>query len=213
MEEDETMGLIPFFASTTLGTTSCCSFDNIEEIGPICKKFGVWMHVDGAYAGNAFICPELKYLLTGAEYADSFNTNPNKWLLTNFDCSCLWVRNRIQLTSALVVDPLYLQHGYSDATIDYRHWGVPLSRRFRSLKLWFVLRTYGINGLRKYIRHHCTLAKKFEAHVLKDKRFELCNEVKVIIFVKIVPRIVGLFKAFERKLNAILLFQLNLSKN
>lgn len=74
----------------------------------------------------------------GIEYADSFNTNPNKWLLTNFDCSTLWVRDRIRLTSALVVDPLYLKHGYSDAAIDYRHWGVPLSRRFRSLKLWYV---------------------------------------------------------------------------
>ncbi|XP_019873389.1 tyrosine decarboxylase isoform X2 [Aethina tumida] len=180
MEEDETMGLIPFFVSTTLGTTSCCSFDNLPEIGPVCQKFtSVWLHVDGAYAGNAFICPELKYLLAGIEYADSFNTNPNKWLLTNFDCSTMWVRDRIRLTSALVVDPLYLQHGYSDATIDYRHWGVPLSRRFRSLKLWFVLRSYGISGLQKYIRHHIKLAKLFEEHVLKDKRFEICNEVKL----------------------------------
>lgn len=115
----------------------------------------------------------------GIEYADSFNTNPNKWLLTNFDCSTLWVRDRIRLTSALVVDPLYLKHGYSDAAIDYRHWGVPLSRRFRSLKLWFVLRTYGISGLQEYIRHHIRLAKRFEQLVLKDKRFELCNEVKL----------------------------------
>lgn len=89
------------------------------------------------------------------------------------------MRDRIRLTSALVVDPLYLKHGYSDAAIDYRHWGVPLSRRFRSLKLWFVLRTYGISGLQEYIRHHCRLAKKFEALVLKDKRFEVCNEVKL----------------------------------
>lgn len=92
MEEDETMGLIPFYVSTTLGTTSCCSFDNLQEIGPVCRKFQVWLHVDGAYAGNAFICPELKYLLSGIEYADSFNTNPNKWLLVNFDCSTMWVR-------------------------------------------------------------------------------------------------------------------------
>lgn len=180
MEEDETMGLIPFYVSTTLGTTSSCSFDNLQEIGPICQRFPcVWLHVDGAYAGNAFICPELKPLLTGIDYADSFNTNPNKWLLVNFDCSTLWVRDRIRLTSALVVDPLYLQHGYSNATIDYRHWGVPLSRRFRSLKLWFVMRTYGISGLQSYIRHHIRLAKKFEAHVLRDSRFEVCNEVKV----------------------------------
>ncbi|XP_044734644.1 aromatic-L-amino-acid decarboxylase-like [Chrysoperla carnea] len=180
MEEDESMGLVPFFVSTTLGTTSCCSFDNLVEIGPVCQRFPcIWLHVDGAYAGNAFICPELKPMLAGIEYADSFNTNPNKWLLVNFDCSTLWVRDRIRLTSALVVDPLYLQHGYSDAAIDYRHWGVPLSRRFRSLKLWFVMRSYGISGLQNYIRHHIKLAKQFEALVLKDKRFEVCNEVKL----------------------------------
>lgn len=98
MEEDETMGLIPFYVSTTLGTTSCCSFDNLQEIGEVCQKFpSVWLHVDGAYAGNSFICPELKYLLAGIEYADSFNTNPNKWLLVNFDCSTLWVSLAILL--------------------------------------------------------------------------------------------------------------------
>ncbi|XP_022920898.1 aromatic-L-amino-acid decarboxylase [Onthophagus taurus] len=180
MEEDEAMGLIPFFVSTTLGTTACCSFDNIDEIGRVCQKFPcIWLHVDAAYAGSSFICPELKHLMTGIEYADSFNTNANKFLLTNFDCSCLWVRDRIRLTAALVVDPLYLQHGYSEKSIDYRHWGIPLSRRFRSLKLWFVMRSYGISGLREYIRHHIALAKRFEAKVLADKRFQVCNEVKL----------------------------------
>ncbi|CAH1404258.1 unnamed protein product [Nezara viridula] len=180
MEEDEAMGLIPFFVSTTLGTTSCCSFDALAEIGPICRLFSnVWLHVDAAYAGNAFILPEMKHFLNGIEYADSFNTNPNKWLLVNFDCSTMWVRDRLKLTSALVVDPLYLQHGYSHSTIDYRHWGVPLSRRFRSLKLWFVIRSYGISGLQDYIRHHCQLAKHFEALVRKDNRFLVCNEVKL----------------------------------
>ncbi|KAK7794687.1 hypothetical protein R5R35_008018 [Gryllus longicercus] len=180
MEEDEALGHIPFFVSTTLGTTSCCSFDNLEEVGPVCRAFpGVWLHVDAAYAGNSFICPELKPLMAGIHFADSFNTNPNKWLLTNFDCSCLWVRDRLRLTSALVVDPLYLQHGYSDEAIDYRHWGVPLSRRFRSLKLWFVLRSYGIAGLQAYIRHHIRLAKAFEALVRRDARFQVCNEVKL----------------------------------
>ncbi|KAK4875669.1 hypothetical protein RN001_012091 [Aquatica leii] len=162
------------------GSTACCSFDNLQELGPICKAQPcTWLHVDGAYAGNAFICPELKPLMAGIEYADSFNTNPNKWLLVNFDCSCLWVRCRIKLTSALVVDPLYLQHANSDETIDYRHWGIQLSRRFRSLKLWFVLRKYGISGLQKYIRNHIQLAKHFEALVRKDKRFEVVNDVKL----------------------------------
>ncbi|KPJ01814.1 PREDICTED: tyrosine decarboxylase [Papilio xuthus] len=180
MEEDEEAGLVPFFVGTTLGTTSSCSFDVLTEIGPVVRKFpSVWLHVDAAYAGSAFLCPEHKYHLAGVEYADSFNTNPNKLMLTNFDCSLLWVTNRYLLTSALVVDPLYLQHCYDHTAIDYRHWGVPLSRRFRSLKLWFMLRSYGITGLQKYVRRHCELAKYFEQLVKKDERFQVCNQVKL----------------------------------
>lgn len=94
----------PFFVSTTLGTTGSCAFDNLTEIGPIVKELpACWLHVDGAYAGSGFICPELQYLMDGIHYADSFNTNCNKWLLINFDCSCLWVRDRIKLTSAMVI--------------------------------------------------------------------------------------------------------------
>lgn len=180
MEKDKADGLMPFFVSTVLGSTASCSFDKLEEIGPVCKdQTSCWLHVDAAYAGNGFICPELKYLLNGIEYADSFNTNPNKWLLVNFDCSCLWVRDRIRLTHALVVDPLYLQHANANEAIDYRHWGIPLSRRFRSLKLWFVLRKYGLNGLRSYIRNHIKLAKYFEKLVKEDKRFEVVNDVRL----------------------------------
>ncbi|XP_076320500.1 tyrosine decarboxylase-like [Tachypleus tridentatus] len=177
MEEDRAMGLIPFFVMATLGTTSCCSFDPLYEIGPVCQKDGIWLHVDAAYAGSAFICPEFQYLMRGIEYASSFNMNPNKWMLLNFDCSTMWVKDRFKLTQALVVDPLYLQHSFSDKAIDYRHWGIPLSRRFRSLKLWFVIRKYGVEGLQKYIRDHVRLAKKFESLVRKDERFEVVNNV------------------------------------
>lgn len=180
IKKDKENGLFPFFVSTILGSTSSCSFDNLQVIGPICKAEPcIWLHVDAAYAGNAFICPELKQYLKGIEYADSFNTNPNKWLLVNFDCSCLWVKCRVKLTSALVVDPLYLQHANSDEAIDYRHWGIPLSRRFRSLKLWFVIRKYGLSGLQKYIRNHIKLAKYFESLVKKDNRFEVLNDVRL----------------------------------
>ncbi|XP_012265736.1 tyrosine decarboxylase-like [Athalia rosae] len=180
LREDVEKGLVPFFVSTTLGSTGCCSFDNLQEIGPVCKEYpNLWLHVDGAYAGNSFICPELRPLMAGIEHADSFNTNTNKWLLVNFDCSCLWVRDRVKLTSALVVDPLYLQHANSGESIDYRHWGVPLSRRFRALKLWFVIRSYGISGLQNYIRNHIKLAKRFEALMAKDTRFEIVNDVRV----------------------------------
>ncbi|XP_037075269.1 tyrosine decarboxylase-like isoform X2 [Pollicipes pollicipes] len=179
MDEDRAVGLVPFFVSTTLGTTSCCSFDQLDEVGPVCKAAGVWLHVDSAYAGNAFICPEFKPLMKGIEYAMSFNMNPNKWMLVNFDCSTMWVRDRFKLTQALVVDPLYLQHNYSDKSIDYRHWGIPLSRRFRSLKLWFVIRSHGVEGLRRYIREHVRLAKRFQGYVERHPKFELMNEVKL----------------------------------
>ncbi|KAJ8679591.1 hypothetical protein QAD02_015378 [Eretmocerus hayati] len=180
LAEDVAQGLVPFFVSTTLGTTGCCAFDKLQEIGPVCKRYpGIWLHADSAYAGNAFICPELRPLMAGIEYADSFNTNPNKWLLVSFDCSCMWVRDRVKLTSALAVDPLYLQHANSAESIDYRHWGIPLSRRFRALKLWFVIRSYGLSGLQTYIRRHIRLAQRFEAKLKKDKRFEMLNEVRV----------------------------------
>ncbi|PIO64939.1 pyridoxal-dependent decarboxylase domain protein, partial [Teladorsagia circumcincta] len=152
IQEDRNLGLIPFFVSTTLGTTSCCSFDMLSEIGPVCHENELWLHVDAAYAGSAMICPEFRHLMNGIEYAMSFNTNPNKWMLVNFDCSTMWVKDRFKLTQALVVDPLYLQHSWMDKSIDYRHWGIPLSRRFRSLKLWFVIRSYGVEGLQNYIR-------------------------------------------------------------
>ncbi|OTF84103.1 aromatic-L-amino-acid decarboxylase-like protein, partial [Euroglyphus maynei] len=181
MEEDKRNGLIPFFVSATLGTTSCCSFDALYEIGPLCTRENIWLHVDAAYAGNAFICQEFQYLMKGIEHASSFNMNPNKWMLVNFDCSLLWVRDRFKLTQALVVDPLYLQHSFSERAIDYRvsHWGIPLSRRFRSLKLWFVIRNYGIEGLQRYIREHVRLAKRFERLIRQDDRFEVVNQVKL----------------------------------
>ncbi|KAG8222232.1 hypothetical protein J437_LFUL001430 [Ladona fulva] len=126
--------------------------------------------------------PDEKSSLRGEQlrqYASSFNTNPNKWLLTNFDCSTMWVRDRFKFTEAMVVDPIYLQHNHDSQVIDYRHWGIPLSRRFRALKLWFVIRSYGLEGLREYIRNHCRLAKKFESYVRDDRRFEVCNDVKL----------------------------------
>ncbi|CAF0959000.1 unnamed protein product [Didymodactylos carnosus] len=174
---DKEKGLIPFFVSGTLGTTSCCSYDNLEEIGEICRREQLWFHVDGAYAGSAFICEEFRYLMKGIQYADSFNTNPNKWLLMNFDCSCFWVRDKFALINAMSVDPLYLQHKHAQKAVDYRHWGVALSRRFRALKLWFTIRSYGVTGLRHYVREHCRLAKVFEVLIRKDNRFEIIGDV------------------------------------
>ncbi|XP_030652505.1 aromatic-L-amino-acid decarboxylase isoform X8 [Nomascus leucogenys] len=154
LERDKAAGLIPFFVVATLGTTTCCSFDNLLEVGPICNKEDMWLHVDAAYAGSAFICPEFRHLLNGVEFADSFNFNPHKWLLVNFDCSAMWVKKRTDLTGAFRLDPTYLKHSHQDSGLitDYRHWQIPLGRRFRSLKMWFVFRMYGVKGLQAYIR-------------------------------------------------------------
>jgi len=113
----------------------------------------------------------------GLEYADSINSCQNKWMLVNFDCSCLWVRDKYAVTQALSVDPIYLQYSQQDKTIDYRHWGIALSRRFRALKLWFTLRSYGVKGLQDYIREHIRLARFFEALVRSDERFEIVGTV------------------------------------
>ncbi|KAM5190240.1 aromatic-L-amino-acid decarboxylase isoform 1-T1 [Callospermophilus lateralis] len=179
LERDKAAGLIPFLVVATLGTTSCCSFDNLLEVGPICKKEDMWLHIDAAYAGSAFICPEFRHLLNGVEFADSFNFNPHKWLLVNFDCSAMWVKKRTDLTGAFKLDPVYLKHSHQDSGLitDYRHWQIPLGRRFRSLKLWFVFRMYGVKGLQAHIRKHVQLAHKFESLVRQDSRFEICAEV------------------------------------
>uniref|UniRef100_UPI003AAE171F aromatic-L-amino-acid decarboxylase isoform X3 n=1 Tax=Centroberyx gerrardi TaxID=166262 RepID=UPI003AAE171F len=163
----------------TLGTTPSCAFDHITELGPICNAEKIWMHIDAAYAGSAFICPEFRPLLNGIEFADSFNLNPHKWLLVNFDCSTMWVKKRSDIIGAFKMDPLYLTHENQESGLvtDYRHWQIPLGRRFRSLKMWFVFRMYGLKGLQAHIRKQVGLAKEFESLVRADKRFEICAEV------------------------------------
>jgi aromatic-L-amino-acid decarboxylase len=170
---DRANGLVPFFVVATLGTTSSCSFDNLLEIGKVCAKENLWLHVDAAYAGSSFICPEFRSPLNGIEYADSFNTNPHKWLLVNFDCSTLWIKNRDYVVDAFNVNPVYLRHDKQGQIPDYRHWQIPLGRRFRSLKMWFVFRLYGVKGLQAHIRKQVDLAHEFKELVLKDSRFEV----------------------------------------
>ncbi|KAM8967026.1 aromatic-L-amino-acid decarboxylase [Pelodytes ibericus] len=179
LKEDKAKGLIPVFLCATLGTTASCSFDNLMELGPICNEEHIWMHVDAAYAGSAFICPEFRYLMNGVEFADSFNFNPHKWLLVNFDCSAFWVKKRSDLIGAFNMDPVYLQYDQQQSGLvtDYRHWQIPLGRRFRSLKLWFVFRIYGVKGLQEHIRKHVRLARQFLDYVKQDERFEICGSV------------------------------------
>ncbi|XP_061932756.1 histidine decarboxylase isoform X2 [Apis cerana] len=171
--QDRADGLLPFFVCATLGTTGACAFDNLKEVGQVCEQNGLWLHVDAAYAGSAFVCPEFRGWLKGIEYADSIAFNPSKWLMVHFDCTAMWVKSSQALHRTFNVDPLYLKHENSGLAIDYMHWQIPLSKRFRALKLWFVIRNYGITGLQKHIREGVRLAQKFEALVLADARFEI----------------------------------------
>ncbi|XP_071097325.1 aromatic-L-amino-acid decarboxylase-like [Haliotis cracherodii] len=177
IREDKAKGLIPFFLCATLGTTPSCAFDNIPELGPLCKQDGIWLHIDAAYAGSAFICPEFRPLLNGIEFAMSFNFNAHKWLQVNFDCSAMWMKDKRLVSEAFDVDPLYLKHENQGKMPDYRHWHIPLGRRFRSLKVWFVLRMYGVKGLQEIIRKDVQLAHEFESFVKADSRFEVVQDV------------------------------------
>ncbi len=175
IEADRRAGLLPFFVAATVGTTSSNGIDPIRAIGRVCREQGLWLHVDGAMAGTAAICPEFRHLQDGLELADSYCFNPHKWMFTNFDCDCFYVADRRALIQALSILPEYLrnQATESGAVIDYRDWQIPLGRRFRALKLWFVIRHYGVEGLRHHVRRHVALAKEFAAWVEADPRFEL----------------------------------------
>ncbi len=172
---DKEAGLTPCFACATVGTTSSNAIDPVRRIGEICRRHNVWLHVDGAMSGTAAVCPEFRYLLDGLELADSYSFNPHKWMFTNFDCDCFYVADRAALIKALSILPEYLKNKATEsgAVIDYRDWQVPLGRRFRALKLWFVIRHYGVQGLQHHIREHVKLAQEFRGWVEADKRFEL----------------------------------------
>ncbi|KAL7636320.1 UNVERIFIED_CONTAM: hypothetical protein RMT77_013079 [Armadillidium vulgare] len=170
---DREKGLIPFFLCATLGTTGACSFDNLLELGPICDEEDLWMHVDAAYAGTAFICPEFRHFMKGIEYASSLAFNPSKWMMVHFDCTAMWVKSSGTLHRTFNVDPIYLHHENSGLAIDYMHWQIGLSKRFRAIKLWFVIRNFGIAGLQKHIREGVRMAQKFEAFLKSDQRFEI----------------------------------------
>uniref|UniRef100_M4F6H3 Tyrosine decarboxylase n=1 Tax=Brassica campestris TaxID=3711 RepID=M4F6H3_BRACM len=168
-------GLFPFFLCGNVGTTSSTAVDPLADLGKIAKSNEMWFHVDAAYAGNACICPEYRQYIDGVETADSFNMNAYKGLLTNFDCSLLWVKDQYAVTEAFSANPEYLKNKASEANlvVDYKDWQIALSRRFRSLKLWMVLRLYGAETLKSYIRNHIKLAKVFEQLVSQDPNFDV----------------------------------------
>ncbi len=175
IKADKAAGLRPMFACATLGTTSSNAIDPIAAMGRICREEGLWLHVDAAMSGTAAICPEYRHLHEGVEYADSYCFNPHKWMFTNFDCSCFWVADRTALIGALSILPEYLVNDAttSGAVFDYRDWQLPLGRRFRALKLWFVLRYYGVEGLRHHVRRHIELAQRLVGWIEADRHFEM----------------------------------------
>ncbi|MHC4471272.1 MAG: pyridoxal-dependent decarboxylase [Planctomycetota bacterium] len=175
IDEDERAGKKPCFVCATVGTTSSNAMDPLRPIGEICRRRGLWLHVDAAMSGTAAICPELRHLNDGVELADSYCVNPHKWMFTNFDCDAFWVADRATLVRTLSVLPEYLRNEATESgkVIDYRDWHIPLGRRFRALKLWFVIRWYGVEGLRHHVRRHVALAQEFASWVRADDRFEL----------------------------------------
>jgi aromatic-L-amino-acid/L-tryptophan decarboxylase len=170
---DRQAGLTPACVVATVGTTSSTAVDPLPAIAEICRRHGVWLHVDAAYAGTAAIVPELRHLFNGVEHADSFVFNPHKWLLVNFDCSAYFVRDREILLRTFRVAPEYLRTDQDSAVVNYRDWGIQLGRRFRALKLWFVIRSYGVEGLRAVVRRHVALAAELAHWVEEVPTFEL----------------------------------------
>jgi aromatic-L-amino-acid decarboxylase len=177
IREDRNAGRIPCYVCATVGTTSSNAMDPLPEIGKICRDEGVWLHVDGAMCGTAAICPEFRHIHDGLELADSYCFNPHKWMFTNFDCDCMFVEDRAALINALSILPEYLRNQASESgsVIDYRDWQIPLGRRFRALKLWFVIRHYGVEGLQHHVRRHVALAQEFARWVEADEGFELAS--------------------------------------
>jgi aromatic-L-amino-acid/L-tryptophan decarboxylase len=175
IQQDRQSGLVPFFVAATVGTTSSNALDPLPPIGAICRENGLWFHVDAAMSGTAALCPEFRYIQDGIELADSYTFNPHKWMFTNFDCNCFYVADRKGLIETLSILPEYLrnQATESGAVFDYRDWHIPLGRRFRSLKLWFVIRHYGVVGLQYHVRRHIEIAKQFADWVKQDERFEI----------------------------------------
>jgi aromatic-L-amino-acid decarboxylase len=174
---DKNRGLKPACVVATVGTTSSSGIDPLEPIGEICRSHGVYLHVDAAYAGTAAILPEKKWILDGVEFVDSFNFNPHKWMLTNFDCSAHFVKDAGSLIKTFEIHPEYLKTGVDAVVKNYRDWGIQLGRRFRALKLWFVLRSYGVEGLQKIVREHIRLAELFKGWIEEHELFEILAPV------------------------------------
>ncbi|MFP4427530.1 MAG: pyridoxal phosphate-dependent decarboxylase family protein [Spirochaetaceae bacterium] len=177
IEEDRSHGFNPTCVVATIGTTGSTAIDPLDEISRICAERSIWLHVDAALAGSAMVLPELRWMGRGVARADSFTFNPHKWMFTNFDCSAYFVRDPDALTRTFEIHPEYLRTKEGKKVNNYRDWGIQLGRRFRSLKLWFVIRSYGVEGIRKVIRRHLELTQWVKDQVEKEPDFELLAPV------------------------------------
>ena len=175
IEADIADGLTPIAVVSAIGTTATTAVDPVDAIGVIARSHGLWHHVDAAYAGTAMICEEFRTYQPGLDLADSYTFNPHKWMMVNFDCNVLWVADRAPLLDTMSILPPYLRNEATDTgvVVDYRDWHVPLGRRFRALKLWWVIRSYGVDGLRSFVREHVRLADELASRIEADDRFEL----------------------------------------
>ena len=177
IQKDIAQGYVPCCAVATLGTTGTTAIDPLREIGVICRKHGIWLHVDAALGGTALLLPEMRWMADGIEYVDSLVFNPHKWMFTNFDCSAYFVRDAASLIRSFEILPEYLKTRTRGEVNDYRDWGIPLGRRFRALKLWAVIRSYGVEGLQSAIRGHIRLAKMLAGLIEADRNFGLMAPV------------------------------------
>ena len=177
IREDLARGFTPLCAVAALGTTGSTAIDPLRPIGEICARHGLWLHVDAAFAGSAMILPEHRGMLDGVELADTYVFNPHKWLFTNFDCSAYFVKDVEALVRTFEILPEYLKTAEAGTVKNYRDWGIQLGRRFRALKLWFVIRTFGLRGLQEKLRHHLALAARQAERIRKDGRFEIMAPV------------------------------------
>ncbi len=179
IESDLEAGYKPLFVLGAMGTTGTTAVDPLNEIGTIAQKYNLWFHVDAAYSGAALICPEMRWMSQGMELADSMVFNPHKWLFVNFDCSLYYVKDPKALTKAYSITPEYLKTDTDDEVNNYRDWHIQLGRRFRSLKLWFMLRSYGAENLRSIIRNHCEWAEWLKGEIESHPDFEILAPVSV----------------------------------
>ncbi len=170
-------GNIPLCVIAAIGTTGSTAVDSINDVGIICRKHNVWLHVDAAFLGSALILPEFRWMIKGIENADSFVFNPHKWLFTNFDCSAYFVKSKEALVKTFEIIPEYLKTLSDSKVNNYCDWGIPLGRRFRALKLWFVIRSFGVNGLQEIIRKHISLGEYFKNEIVKAGNFEILAPV------------------------------------